>query len=76
MTQTFSEDVAQFLMNHALLWAAEMNQAVATGLDICKTDEERTRMKRAIGAVMAEILDEIINPICEMHPHLKPSGLK
>ncbi|MBL8567525.1 MAG: hypothetical protein JNK84_00425 [Phreatobacter sp.] len=76
MTPVFSEDVARFLMDRALVWGAEMDQAVAAGLRICETDDEKKALKRAIGRVMGEILDEMINPICRMHPHLKPGGLK
>jgi hypothetical protein len=53
-----------------------MDQAVAAGLEICETDDEKKALKRAIARVMGEILDQMINPICRMHPHLKPGGLK
>lgn len=76
MTQALSEDVARFLLDKALKWGAEMNQAASESLDLCKTDGEKKALKRAIGKVMGEILTEMINPICQKYPHLTPDGLK
>lgn len=76
MKQALSDGAARFLLDHALQWGADMNQAVSEGLDLCKTDAEKKVLKLAVGKVMAEILTEIINPISETHPHLKPDWLK
>lgn len=75
MKQALSDGTARFLLDQALQWGADINQALSEGLDLCKTDVEKKVLKLAVGKVMAEILTEIINPICKTHPHLTPDQL-
>ena len=37
--------------------------------------EEYKAFKRDVGYVMYELFDKIVEPICKLHPSLKPPGM-
>lgn len=61
----------------------------ATLIDVCQrldgtivlakqrcSEEDFKKYRRAVGAVMGEILLEILNPMYVEHPELKPPGME
>jgi hypothetical protein len=40
------------------------------------SDEEFRRYRRSVGAVMGELLFEVLNPLFSEHPELKPQGFE
>jgi hypothetical protein len=40
------------------------------------SEEEFSRYRRAVGAILGEILLEVMNPLYARHPNLKPAELK
>lgn len=53
---------------------ARLNESIAKVKDNC--DEEDFKIyRRAVGKVMGEILLEVLNPLYEDHPSIKPPEL-
>jgi hypothetical protein len=38
--------------------------------------EDLSALKRAVGGVLAELLLDMVNPLYQAHPELKPDGLQ
>jgi len=69
-----NEDVARSISDLMVDCSARLDASVALVMENCTADEFKT-YRRAVGKVMGEILLEIMNPIYERHPELKPHGL-
>jgi hypothetical protein len=69
-----SEAVAKSISDLMVDCSARLNASTAYVRDNC-TAEEFKIYRRAVGKVMGEILLEIMNPLYEKHPSLKPSEL-
>jgi hypothetical protein len=41
----------------------------------CSVTESKA-YRRAVGKILGEMLFEVMNPLCEKHPDLKPEELK
>lgn len=54
---------------------ARLDRSTAMVMDVCPP-EEFNAYRRAAGAVMAEIVLEILNPLYSMHPLLKPKEME
>jgi len=52
---------------------SQLNRSVGDIMARCPLQEARI-YRRAVGAIMAEILLEVLNPVYELHPSLKPPG--
>lgn len=48
-----------------------LNESVAGVMNDCPEDEF-AKYRRAVGAIMAEVLLQVLNPIYKEHPSLKP----
>jgi hypothetical protein len=59
-------------INTLILQICELlNESVVVAQERCPTDEFRA-YRRAVGAVLAEINDRILNPFYAQHPNLEP----
>jgi hypothetical protein len=54
--------------------SGRLNNSIVTVEEKCPS-EEFEAYRRAVGAIMGEILLEVMNPLYKEHPTLKPSGL-
>jgi hypothetical protein len=52
-----------------------MEEAIAAVENRVAPEELKT-FKKAVGYVMYEVFEKVIEPICERHPELKPPGLE
>lgn len=57
-----------------LEYGARLDDLVARAQSICP-DAEFQNFRRAVGAVMGEMLTEVMNPLYAKHPNLKPREL-
>lgn len=64
-------DVAARVSQLMLDCSAELNSSISLVRDECGP-EEFGKYRLAVGKVMGEILLEILNPLFEVHPELKP----
>lgn len=69
-----NEAVARQISELMLDIGGRLDQSVADVQESCSPDEFRV-YRRAVGAVMAEILLEIMDPLYAEHPSIKPPGL-
>ena len=70
-------DIAVARQINALMieFGGRLNESVQLVADNCSTEELRL-YRRAVGAVMAEMLTGIMNPLYQFHPSLKPPELQ
>lgn len=52
-----------------------LNEIVSLAQGGC-SPEELSALKLAVGRVLGELLVEIVNPLYQAHPELKPDGLE
>ncbi|HEY0158440.1 MAG TPA: hypothetical protein VGF28_14250 [Thermoanaerobaculia bacterium] len=64
--------VARQVIDVALRVSSELDHSVHLLLDGSVGGAELTDYKRAVGHVMVEIYDRILNPLFRMHPQLVP----
>jgi hypothetical protein len=69
------EEIAKNVSDLMLEFAARLNASTAVVRDRCPT-EEFHKYRRAVGQVMGDMLLEIMNPIYQRHPKLKPARLR
>lgn len=53
----------------------QLNNSIFPVMENCSTEEFK-RYRRAVGAIMAEILLQIMNPLYAKHPDLKPPEME
>jgi hypothetical protein len=53
----------------------EMDAAIVA-VESRSSPEEYSAFKRAVGYVMFEVFEKIIEPICKQHPSLKPPEMR
>jgi hypothetical protein len=70
-----NRDIAKEIVTVMLEAGARIDASVAL-VQERGTPEDLAHYRRAAGAVMAEILLGVLNPIFEQHPELKPPELK
>jgi hypothetical protein len=70
-----SREAAKKIVDLMIKHGAEQNALLAEIQPIC-SDDEFHKYKRMIGQSMGSILLDVINPIVELHPDLKPSQLE
>ena len=63
-------DTAKRISDLMLQITDQLNESVRTVQETCP-ESEFVRSRRAVGAIMAEILG-VINPLYTMHPSIKP----
>lgn len=69
-------EIAAGEINTMLLGLSErLNESIRMVQETCD-DEDFKIYRRAAGKVMGEILLEVLNPLYEDHPSLKPAELK
>lgn len=66
-----SEAVAKQVNETLLNTCESLNETVVMVQQRC-TPEEFKRYRRAVGAVLAEINDQLLNPLYARHPALEP----
>jgi hypothetical protein len=70
-----SREAAKKIIDLMVKHGAEQNAVLAEIEPICSADEFQN-YKRMIGQSMGSLLLNVINPIVELHPDLKPSQLE
>jgi hypothetical protein len=70
-----SREAAKKIVDLMIKHGAEQNALLAEIQPIC-SDDEFHKYKRMIGQSMGSLLLDVINPIVELHPDLKPSQLE
>lgn len=68
-------DVARSVLALMFDYGGKLNDAMLT-IRESSDEEEFARYRRAIGNVLESAFEQIINPILEEHPDLKPAQLK
>lgn len=71
-----SKDAAALMIERAVQWNGLINENIVGVQALCKNDDDLNFVRRASGAVMAEILLQIVTPIIKQYPDLKPDQLK
>jgi hypothetical protein len=76
MKRTFVSNVetAKQVSDVMLDVSSRLNQSIILVQDTCSAEEFKD-YRRSVGAVMGEILLEVLNPLYKQHPSLKPKGL-
>ena len=76
MKRTFvsNAETAKQVSDLALEMLARLDRSVALVQDTCSETEFKA-YRRAAGRVMGEPVLELMNPLFEAHPSLKPKGL-
>jgi hypothetical protein len=69
------KDIAQQIIALMLEYGAKLDKSVELVAHHGSEDEAR-RYRRAVGAIMGEMLLEIMNPIYSQYPDLKPPQLR
>ena len=64
-------EVAAHVLTLAFEASAKLNESIHIVL-ASESKDEVPEFKRAVGAVLAELLTEILNPIIREHPELAP----
>jgi hypothetical protein len=70
-----SREAAKKIIDLMVKHGAEQNAILAEVRSVCADDEFR-RYKRMIGQSMGCMLLDVINPIVELYPDLKPAQLE
>jgi predicted transcriptional regulator len=70
-----SREAAKKIVDLMIKHGAEQNALLAEIQSIC-SNEEFQKYKRMIAQSMGSILLDVVNPIVEMYPDLKPSQLE
>jgi len=68
-------DAAKHVLETFLSINGQMDEAIVA-IQTKSTPEEYARFKKAVGYVMYEVFDKIIEPICKRHPPLRPPGME
>ena len=68
-----NENVARHVGELMLDCTTRLNASISLVQGECNPEEFKA-YRLAVGKVMAEILLEVLNPLFEVHPELKPSG--
>jgi hypothetical protein len=70
-----SREAAKKIIDLMVKQGAEQNAVLAEIRSVC-TDDEFQKYKRMIGQSMGCMLLDVINPIMELYPDLKPARLE
>jgi len=71
MNESVARDVSDLMIDVG----KRLNGSVAQVLTECPPEEFKA-YRKAVGTIMGEILLNVLNPIYEKHPSLKPPGLE
>jgi hypothetical protein len=66
--------IAEHVSKLMLEFGSRLNESVVAVRDSC-SDAEFQAYRIAVGKVLGEMLLEVMNPLYQAHPELKPSGL-
>jgi hypothetical protein len=69
-----SSNVSENVLQLFLGINSQMEEAIAAVENRVAPEELKT-FKKAVGYVMYEVFEKVIEPICERHPALRPPGL-
>lgn len=67
-------DVAEKVVSECIQTSARLNSLLREVEADCSADEFK-KLKRGIGAVLGSLLIEVLNPLLNEHPDLRPTGL-
>jgi hypothetical protein len=70
-----NEGIAKQTSDRMAEFGGRLNGSVALVNENCG-EAELQEYRRAVGAIMAEVLFRVVNPLYERHPSLKPEGLR
>ena len=68
-------EIAKDVLQVFLRINGQMDESVLA-IENRTSPDEFTAFKRAVGHVMFEVFERIVEPICERHPQLKPPDMK
>jgi hypothetical protein len=68
------EQTAKQVFHAFLTMNGQMNEAIAS-LEHRTSPEEYRVFKRAVGHVINEVFEQVVEPICKQHPSLRPPGM-
>jgi len=66
---------AKTLLDALFEISGRLDASVATARDSCP-EPEFVEYRRAVGEVLGDMWDQLIQPILKAHPHLAPDGLR
>lgn len=69
------EQVAKQISDLMLEYGARLDASVLLVKNTCSEGELKT-YRRAVGEIMGNMLTEVMNPLYQRHPTLKPKGLR
>jgi hypothetical protein len=69
------EETAKRILHTFLRMNGQMNEAIAS-VEHRTSPEEYRAFKRGVGHVINEVFGQIVEPICAMHPSLRPPELE
>jgi len=70
-----NQETAKHILQVFLNINGQMDESIVE-IEKGTTPEEMKAFKRAVGYVMYEVFDKIIEPICKRHPSLKPPEMQ
>ena len=70
-----NKDIAAQISALMLEYGAKLDESVRLVMEACP-ENQFLAYRAAVGKVMGEMLTEIMNPLYEEHPDLKPEGLR
>jgi hypothetical protein len=70
-----NEGIAKQISDLMVEFGGRLNGSVALVKENCG-EAELQEYRRAVGAIMAEMLFRVMNPLYERHPGWKPEGLR
>ena len=77
MEQNLFEDkeIAKHILQVFLSINGQMDDAIRS-VEHKTSPAEYKAFKRGVGHVMAEIFEQVVQPICTQHPSLRPVGME
>ena len=68
-------EAAKALLDTLFDASGRLDESVSTARNMCP-DPEFLEFRRAVGQVLGEMWDQLIQPILKAHPQLTPEGLR
>ncbi len=70
-----NKQVASEIINLMVEFGSKLNHSITDIQDNC-TEEEFNNYRKAVGKLMGNMLLDVMNPIFDEHPELKPDKLE
>ena len=69
------KQIAESINNLMLAWGKDLDASLADMQTRC-SHAEFIAYRKAVGVLMADMLLEVMNPLYELHPDIKPEQLR